>query len=123
MNMTFEEAEQLANDVQSFVSCSPALMNDPDALSILKMRLSAMLFFIGESYSEKQVEVNKLWLQQKKFNPKMTNEEATRRVETTEEYLLQKKLKYKWRAVDRLVTSIRDRLGVLDTERRQSRDV
>lgn len=115
-----KEAEELATDIHKFVACNAEIINNLDALSKLKMRLSGMLYFIGEAYTEAEIEVNKKWLTIKL--PNMTNEEAKRQVETTGIFLDFRKLKYKYQSIDRLITSIRDRINVLENERRRSEE-
>jgi len=120
MKITQEEALELANDINSFVSQKPEIINSADELSKLKVKINGMLYFIGEAYTEAEVAVNKKWNDFK--TPDMTNEEATRYVESSEEFLKMRKLKYKYKSIDRLITSIRDRIDVLENERRRSEE-
>lgn len=115
-----KDIEELAEDINKFVSNNAEIIDNLNNLSKLKMRISGMLYFIGEAYTEAEIEVNKLWLEKKA--PDMTNEECTRIVEASEKYLTFRKLKYKYKSIDRLITSIRDRLEVLENERKRSEE-
>jgi len=46
LTLSKSEAEELAKDIKSFVLGKPDVVDDPNELSKLKMKLSAMLFFV-----------------------------------------------------------------------------
>jgi ABC-type sulfate/molybdate transport systems ATPase subunit len=115
-----KDAEEIARNVKRMIAGDITIVDDPKKLSKMKIKLSGFLYFIGELYNQAELEVNKEWLNIK--TPDMTNEEATRIVQSRDVYLRFRKLKYQYKSIDRIITSIRDRLGVIQNEEIKSRD-
>ena len=117
----------MVETINRIISGDNSIMDSPDELTRAKSMLSGMTVFLGEIYAEYEQLVNLRWQQIKnvpverltqKGERRMvhrTDGEVTRIVESSDDYKKMRHLKYKIEGVEKVITSIRDRLGTLNS--------
>lgn len=111
MRITRKEADEMTVVANKILSQDISIIDSPNELTKAKSMFAGMMIFIGEIYIEYECLVAKEWMIGKmKYN---TVAETDNWIKTTENYRRMRNLKYKLKGLDRLITSIRDRLSYL----------
>lgn len=111
LRITRKEANELVVTANKIMSQDVSIIDSPNELTKAKSMFSAMTVYLGEMYIEYECLVAKEWMLGKmKFD---TVAETDNWIKTTENYRRMRNLKYKLKGLDRLITSIRDRLNYL----------
>lgn len=111
MRVSEEEAGKMVEMANRIMSGDESIIGNPDELTKAKSLFSAMTVFLGEIFIEYESLVAKEWMIGKnKFD---TVAETDQYIKTTENYRRMRNLKYKLKGLDKLITSIRDRLTFL----------
>ena len=111
VRVTRHEADEMVVLANAIMSGDPSMMDSPDQLSKAKSKLSALTIYMGEIYTQYEALVAREWLLGKADFK--TIAEADKWSQTTENYRRMRMLRYRLKGLDRLITSIRDRLNVL----------
>lgn len=111
LRVTRHEADEMVVLANAIMSGDPAMIDSPDQLSKAKSKLSALTIYMGEIYTQYEALVAREWLLGRADFK--TIAEADKWSQTTENYRRMRMLRYRLKGLDRLITSIRDRLNVL----------